>query len=227
MLESATAEVPDEVRRSLGDPFVTGKRSAKRWLRGHVSDPYVKEANARGYRSRAAFKLRQLDDAEHLLRRGDTVVDLGAAPGGWSQVAAERVGKGGRVLAIDRLEMAPLDGVRFVHGDFTDPALRRALLAELPAAGARLVMSDMAPNLTGVRDTDQAAAAELAREALGFAAGCLAKDGAVVVKIFQGTSMQELLAEARSLFRKVKIVKPAASRARSAESYLLGRGGIF
>jgi len=205
---------------------VSGKRGAKGWLRGHLSDTWVREANARGYRSRAAFKLAQIDDAEHLLQSGAAVVDLGAAPGGWSQVAAERVGRAGLVLAVDLLDMEALPGVDVMRGDFMDPNIRAGLLARLPARGARLVMSDMAPNLSGVRDADQARAAELGLLVLGFASEVLATDGAVLLKVFQGGSMQDVVDEARRRFRRVKIKKPQASRSRSSETYLLGRDGI-
>ncbi len=208
---------------------MSGKRGARRWLRGHLSDPYVREANARGYRSRAAFKLLQLDDAERLLRPGAAVVDLGAAPGGWAQVAAERTAPGGTVLAVDLLEMAALPGVEFLRGDFTDPRVREALVARLPAGGAHLVMSDMAPNLSGMKDADQARAAELAGAALEFAGQVLAPQGAILLKLFHGRPMEDLVRQARERFRSVKVKKPQASRARSSEVYLLGRGadGIF
>ncbi len=208
---------------------MSGKRGTRRWLGRHLADTWVREAGARGYRSRAAFKLAQIDDAERLLRPGATVVDLGAAPGGWSQVAAERVGATGRVLAVDVLEMAPLPGVAILQGDFTDPAVRDALAGQLPDGGAHLVMSDMAPNLTGVKDTDQARAAELALAAMDFAVRALEPRGAILLKVFHGRSMQDLVREARGRFRSVKVRKPEASRARSAEVYLLGKGvsGIF
>jgi len=210
---------------SLGDRAVSGKRGARGWLKGHLADPYVKQANAQGYRSRAAFKLAQLDAAQRLLRPGDCVVDLGAAPGGWSQVAAQRVAPAGRVVAVDLLEMDPIDGVEFVQGDFTHDAVRADLRARLPDRGVDLVMSDMSPNLSGVKDNDQARGAELVLAALDFAGTVLTPRGAVLVKIFHGGSMQELVAHARRRFRAVKLSKPPASRARSAEVYLLGQGG--
>jgi len=142
-------------------------------------------------------------------------------------VAAERVGPGGQVLAVDLLEMEPVSGVDVSLGDFTEPDVRDGLLAKLPAQRARLVMSDMAPNLTGVRDADQARAAELGLRVLEFASEALAVDGAVLLKVFQGGSMQDVVNEARRRFRRVKVKKPQASRARSAETYLLGRDGIF
>jgi 23S rRNA (uridine2552-2'-O)-methyltransferase len=208
---------------------VSGKRGARRWLKGHLADTYVKQANALGYRSRAAFKLVQLDAAQRLLRPGTRVVDLGAAPGGWSQVAAQRVAPGGQVLAVDLIDMAPLNGVEFVCGDFTDPAVRAALRERLPVDGVDLVLSDMAPNLSGVKENDQARAAELVVAALDFASEVLTRDGAVLVKLFHGAEMPDLLAQARQRFGSVKLSKPPASRARSAEVDLLGRGrnGVF
>ena len=208
---------------------MSGKGRSRRWLREHLADPYVREANAKGYRSRAAFKLAQLDDAEKLFRRGDTVLDLGSAPGGWSQVAAQRVGAGGQIVAIDLLDMAPLPGVHFVQGDFTDPQLRSAIMNKLGSPCARVVLSDMAPNLSGMKDTDQARASELAMQVLAFAHEVLQPQGRIVVKIFHGAAMAEIVREAQRLFRKVKVKKPHASRSRSAEAYLLGcaADGVF
>lgn len=205
---------------------MSGKRSARAWLRRHVSDTYVKEANARGLRSRAALKLEQIDDAERLLRGGLAVLDLGAAPGGWSQVAAERVGRKGCVVAVDLLAMAPIPGVRVVEGDFRDPAVREELVSLLPGGRADLVISDVAPNLTGVKVADQAAAAELVREGLELASDLMGDDGAVLFKIFHGASMEEVMRAARSRFRSIKTRKPPASRSRSTETYLVGRGII-
>ena len=203
---------------------MSGKRGARRWLKGHLADPYVKLANTQGFRSRAAFKLIQIDDAQRLLRPGAAVLDLGAAPGGWSQVAARRVAPGGRVVAVDLLEMESIDNVQFVHGDFASLAVRDELGALLPAGGVDLVMSDLAPNLSGTRDRDQARAAELVLHALDFAAAVLTARGAVLIKVFHGEAMDELLAQARQRFRAVKLCKPAASRSRSTEAYLIGRG---
>lgn len=208
---------------------MSGKRKRREWHRRHVGDAYVKQATQSGYRSRAAYKLRQLDDAERLLAAGALVVDLGAAPGGWSQVARERVGSRGRVIAVDRLEMAPIDGVEVVLGDFRDDAVRERLEATIGAAGADLVISDMAPNLTGVRIADQAAAEALVLDAFAFAEQVLKPGGRVVVKVFQGSAFDTLLGNARQRFDRVRVKKPAASRAESSELYLLGtgRGGIL
>lgn len=196
--------------------------NTRRWLQRHVADPYVRQAQAQGYRSRASFKLLEIDQRDRLLRAGAVVVDLGAAPGGWSQVAAERVGPQGRVVAVDLLEMAPLAGVEFIRGDFDDPAVLAQLLALVPG-GADLVMSDMAPNITGVRDVDQPAALYLAELALDFAARVLKPHGALLVKCFEGAGSQELRALFGRRFGQVLVRKPDASRDRSREHYLIGR----
>lgn len=181
------------------------------------------QAQTQGYRSRASFKLLEIDRRDRLLQPGATVVDLGAAPGGWSQVAVERVGARGRVLAIDLLDMAPLSGVEFMQGDFNDPAVLAWLLERLPQ-GADLVMSDMAPNLTGVRSIDQPAAAHLAELALDLAARVLKSNGALLVKCFEGAGSEDLRRLFAERFGRVLIRKPAASRDRSREHYLIGRG---
>jgi 23S rRNA (uridine2552-2'-O)-methyltransferase len=189
----------------------------------------VKQAVAAGYRSRAAYKLIELDQREKLLRPGQFVLDLGCAPGGWSQVAAARVRPGGDVLAVDLLEMADLEGVRFLHGDFLDPGVRARIVNELPVSGADLVISDMAPNLSGVKITDQAACEALVVDVLDLAAEVLKPGANVLVKVFQGAALEPVLAYARAHFERVRIRKPSASRAHSAESYLLAaaRGGIL
>jgi 23S rRNA (uridine2552-2'-O)-methyltransferase len=202
---------------------LSGKRGARRWLRGHLKDAYVREANARGYRSRAAFKLMQLDDAHRLLRARSRVLDLGAAPGGWTQVAVERTGQGGLVLAVDLLEMEPVSGADALIGDFQDASLRERLRERLAGDGVDLVMSDMSPNLSGVRDVDQARAAALSSAVLGFAREVLRPQGALLLKVFQGVETNATLGEFRRSFREVRVVKPKASRSRSAETYLLAR----
>jgi 23S rRNA (uridine2552-2'-O)-methyltransferase len=188
-----------------------------------ASDPYVRQAQTQGYRSRASFKLLEIDRRDRLLQAGATVVDLGAAPGGWSQVAAEQVGPRGRVLAVDLLDMAPMAGVEFIQGDFNDPAVLARLLEQLPQ-GADLVMSDMAPNLTGVRAIDQPAALHLAELALDLAVRVLKPDGALLVKCFEGAGSQDLRTLFAQRFERVLVRKPAASRDRSREHYLIGRG---
>ena len=191
-------------------------KSSKQWLRRHVTDPYVRKARAQGYRSRAAFKLLEVDSQEKLLRPGMTVVDLGAAPGGWSQVAAARVKPGGRVIAIDLLPVAPISGVTVLHGDF-----REALLPE--GAKADVVLSDVSPNLSGIGNVDQARALELTGAATDFCRKALKPDGVFLVKAFQGRAFEELLAGLKNSFSKVKVVKPAASRGESSETYVLAR----
>jgi 23S rRNA (uridine2552-2'-O)-methyltransferase len=200
-----------------------GKRN-KGWIKEHRRDPFVRSAKRAGYRSRAAYKLIQLDERERIFRPGQVVVDLGAAPGGWSQVAAERVGQAGRVLALDLLAMDPLPGVAFIQGDFLDPALAVALRRELGGAQADIVMSDMAPNISGVRDVDQARVLELTLAALEFAEGVIKPTGTFLVKAFQGGRMDELVSPVKQSFGSVVTRKPGASRDKSAEVYLLARG---
>jgi len=199
--------------------------SSKRWLQRHVSDPFVKRAQEEGYRSRAAYKLLEIDARDRLLRPGATVIDLGAAPGGWSQVAAAKVGQGGnrgRVIAIDLLEMPAPPGVQFIQGSFLDPTVQAAARA---AAGGKvdLVLSDMMPNVTGIASADQARAAELVHEAIAFCGEVLKPDGAFLVKVFQGAEFAGILAELRRGFTSVQTRKPAASRSESRETYLLAK----
>jgi len=197
-------------------------RSSKQWLQRHVFDPFVKRAREEGFRSRAAFKLIEIDARDHLLRPGATVIDLGAAPGGWSQVAAAKVGAKGRVVALDLLEMPAPPGVQFIQGSFLEPAVRAAALA---AAGGKvdLVLSDMMPNVSGIASADQARAAELVHEAIAFCGEVLKPGGAFLVKVFQGAEFAGVLAELRRCFASVQTRKPAASRGESRETYLLAR----
>jgi 23S rRNA (uridine2552-2'-O)-methyltransferase len=195
-------------------------KSNRQWLRRHVSDPYVRKAKAEGYRSRAAFKLTQIDARENLLRPGMTVVDLGAAPGGWSQVAAEKVKPRGRVIAIDLLPIAPISGVTVLKGDFRGDHL----VSALQGAKADVVLSDISPNLSGIRDVDQARALELTAAAIDFCSKQLKPDGVFLVKAFHGQAFEELLERLRRAFMRVKAVKPPASRGESAEMYVLARG---
>jgi 23S rRNA (uridine2552-2'-O)-methyltransferase len=199
-------------------------KSSGRWLEEHFSDPYVRRAKDAGLRSRAAFKLEELDAADNLVFPGAVIVDLGAAPGGWSQYAARRLAGKGRVFALDLLPMDPIPGVEFLQGDFREPAVLDRLLGELGGRGADLVLSDMAPNISGVDVVDQARAVELEDLALDFARQVLGPEGALVMKVFQGAGFQELLAEARRSFQAVRMRKPRASRARSSETYLVARG---
>jgi 23S rRNA (uridine2552-2'-O)-methyltransferase len=203
---------------------VKRSHSSRQWLRRHVNDPYVQRSKREGYRSRSAYKLSEIDERDRILARGMTVVDLGAAPGGWSQVAATRVGAEGRVIAIDLLAMEPVEGVAFVQGDFTARAGLAALDAALAGRGVDVVLSDMAPNLSGIAISDQARAMALAEAARDFALLHLKRDGVLLVKIFQGAGYDDYLKSLRAAFRKVAVRKPAASRDESAEQYLLARG---
>jgi 23S rRNA (uridine2552-2'-O)-methyltransferase len=193
-------------------------------MREHVTDPYVKRANAEGYRSRAAYKLQQIDARDKLLKAGMTVVDLGAAPGGWSQVAAEGVGPTGRVIALDILEMRQVPGVTVICGDFSDAATLRALEQALDGSTVDLVLSDMAPNISGIASVDQARAIGLAELAADFASKHLKPHGNFLVKTFHGAGYEDLVQSLRRSFLKVYTRKPDASRSRSSEVYLLGKG---
>lgn len=199
-------------------------KTSKAWMHEHVTDPYVQRAKAGGWRSRAAFKLMEIDDKDRLLRPGMLVVDLGAAPGGWSQVAAERVGATGRVLAIDLLEMAPIPGVEVIQGDFGDDAILADLEARMGGRPADLVISDMAPNISGIASTDQARSVLLAELALDFAVRHLKPGGDLLVKLFQGEGFDGFRAAMGEAFERVVVRKPKSSRDRSSEVYLLGKG---
>ncbi len=194
------------------------------WLDRHVHDPYVKRAQQEGYRSRAAYKLLGLDEKDHLLRPGMTVVDLGAAPGGWCQVAVKKVGARGRVIGIDLLEMVPLPGVEFIRADFADAEGWGLVESSLQGRKADLVLSDLAPNFSGVATVDQARHFGLAELALEFAARCLKPDGAFVVKVFQGSGFEDYLRRVKAYFRLVAVRKPDASRNESRENFLVARG---
>jgi len=197
--------------------------SSKRWLREHVDDAYVQRARREGYRSRAAYKLMAIDDADRLLRPGSVVVDLGASPGGWSQVAVERLQGRGRVIAVDLLPLLPLGGVTFLQGDFREENVLRRLETELAGDKVALVLSDMSPNLSGISICDQTRSLHLAELALAFANSWLQPEGAFLVKLFQGYGYDDYLLAMRQVFRTVAARKPGASRDRSAERYLLGR----
>ena len=199
-------------------------KTSKAWMHEHVTDRYVRQARQEGYRSRAAYKLRELARQDRLIRPGMIVVDLGAVPGGWSQVAAELAGPQGRVLAVDILEMQPLPGVEFIRGDFREDATLHALEAKLGTARVDLVLSDMAPNISGIGMVDQARSAHLAELALEFSLKWLKPEGNLLVKAFQGEAFGGLREQLRRHFRQVLTRKPQASRSRSAEMYLLARG---
>lgn len=198
-------------------------KSSQQWLREHFSDEFVKRAQKEGYRSRAAYKLAEIDERDRLLRPGITVVDLGAAPGGWTQYVIERVGPRGRVIALDILPMDALPGVEVIQGDFTDASMLPRLQAALAGQAVDLVISDMAPNISGVGVSDQARAIYLAELALDFAAGHLRPGGQLLIKTFQGEGFPALYKAMQAAFRKVVTRKPQASRARSRETYLLGK----
>jgi len=203
---------------------VAKSKSSGRWLKEHFDDQYVKRSKESGYRSRASFKLLEIDRKDRLLNPGATVVDLGAAPGGWSQVAAECVGDRGRVVASDILPMDPLAGVEFIQGDFTEEAVLEKILAALGGERADLVISDMAPNMSGNASIDQPAAMYLVELALELAREVLKPGGRFLVKVFQGEGFDAYLRDVRESFDSVSTRKPDASRARSREVYLLGKG---
>jgi len=198
-------------------------KTNKAWIHEHVTDPYVQRAKAEGWRSRAAFKLIEIDDKEHLLKPGMTVVDLGAAPGSWSQYAVRRIQPGGSLLALDILEMQGLDGVSFVQGDFREQAVLEQFEAALDGRTVDLVLSDMAPNMSGIQMTDQARVMDLAELTLAFATDHLKPGGDMLVKVFQGAGYMELREAMRQVFEIILVRKPSASRGRSAETFLLGR----
>ena len=199
-------------------------KSSKAWLEEHHSDEYVKKAQREGWRSRAVFKLEEIDRAEHLLRPGMTIVDLGAAPGGWSQYASRVLKDQGRIYALDILPMDALPGVEFLLGDFREDEILAALLGAVGDRGVDLVMSDMAPNMAGVDVIDQPRSMYLVELALDFVLKVLRPGGTFLAKMFQGAGFQEFVRDIRPHFDQVKLKKPLASRARSAEVYLLASG---
>ncbi len=201
---------------------MTRSKRTSPWLRRQRQDPYVAQARQRGYRSRAVFKLEQLDRRHRLLGPGMCVVDLGAAPGGWSQYAAGRVGPSGRVVACDLLAMEPIAGVAFIQGDLHDEAVLQALTETLAGRRADLVICDMAPNMSGVRSIDQPRALALAELALELSETLLRADGGFLVKLFQGEGFEDYVRACRGRFTKVTLEKPKASRERNREVYLLG-----
>jgi 23S rRNA (uridine2552-2'-O)-methyltransferase len=209
--------------------MATRSKSSQRWLKEHFSDPYVKRAQADGMRSRAAYKLEELLERDRLLRPGMVVVDLGAAPGGWSQVLRQslRDRRGlddGRVLALDILEMPPIAGVEFIHGDFREPEALSRLEALLGGVAVDLVLSDMAPNMSGVDAVDQARAMHLSELARDFAQDHLKTGGDFLIKLFQGEGFDAYVADLRKRYTKLAVRKPAASRRRSNEVYALATG---
>ena len=203
--------------------MVKRSKSSARWLAEHASDEFVKRAQREGWRSRAVFKLAEIQQAERLLRPGMRCVDLGAAPGGWSQYAARIVGGASRIVATDILPMDAIAGVDFVQGDFRDDGVIEQVLRAIGASKVDLVLSDMAPNMSGIDAVDQPRSMHLAELALEFADRVLAPGGDVLVKLFQGAGFDELIRDARRRFGRVAMKKPKASRTRSPEIYLLAR----
>jgi len=204
--------------------FVTARsKSSGRWLQEHFNDPFVQRAKAEGWRSRAVFKLEEIDRREKLLQPGNVCLDLGAAPGAWSQYVRRQIGKKGTVIATDILPMDPLPGVEFVPGDFRDEAVFARILELAPERGVDVLLSDMAPNLSGMDAIDHPRSIYLAELALDMAERVLKPQGSALIKVFQGAGFQELVKTARGKFAKVKLCKPQASRARSPELYLLAR----
>jgi len=203
---------------------VARSKSSARWLKEHFDDPYVKRAQAEGWRSRAVFKLEELLERDRLLKPGMVVVDLGAAPGGWSQMIRERLGDAVRIVALDILPMQGISGVEFIEGDFRDEAVVQRLEATLGGVKPDLVLSDMAPNMSGVNEVDQARAMDLVELAQEFARVHLKPGGAFLTKLFQGRGFDEYLKNLRKAYERVSMRKPKASRARSPEVYALALG---
>ncbi|MDU0113151.1 MAG: 23S rRNA (uridine2552-2'-O)-methyltransferase [Psychrosphaera sp.] len=198
--------------------------SSKKWLQEHVNDKYVKEANKRGLRSRAYFKIEELQKRDKLMKPGDTVVDLGAAPGGWCQYVVNELGDNGTVVACDILPMDSMAGVDFLQGDFREESVLNALLSRIGGKNVDLVMSDMSPNLSGNGTVDQATSMYLVELALDMCHQVLKQNGKFVVKVFQGEGFDQFMADVKSAFKVVKIRKPESSRARSREVYLVATG---
>lgn len=199
-------------------------KTSKAWMMEHVTDPYVQRAKHEGYRSRASYKLLEIIERDHLLKPGMRVVDLGATPGGWSQVVAQKLAGQGKVIALDLLEMVPLAGVTFIQGDFREDAVLAELVKALDGRPVDLVISDMAPNISGVGLVDQARAMHLAELALEFALQHLKPGGSFLVKVFQGDGFDEYIRAMRGNFSQVATRKPKASRGRTNETFLLGIG---
>lgn len=199
-------------------------RTSKAWMREHVNDTYVQRAKAEGWRSRAAFKLMEIDEKDRLVKNSEIVVDLGATPGGWSQYVSQKQQGNGRIIALDLLELHPLHNVEFIQGDFQEQSVLDQLEQTLAGARVGLVLSDMAPNMSGIPLSDQARAMSLAELAMDFAVHWLKPDGAFLVKVFQGYGYDDYLLAMRKAFLSVAVRKPKSSRDRSSELYLLGKG---
>jgi len=225
--KSPSARKPAQIRGRQQKQAPRNKKlskSSRAWVARQLNDPYVAEAQRLGYRSRAAFKIIQLDEKCGLFRPGGIVVDLGAAPGGWSQIAAKKLGRAGRVVAMDILPMDALPGVEFIQGDFSDAEVQEKLLDMIGGKKVNVVMSDIAPNTSGHADTDHIRIMGYAEETLNFAMGVLAPGGAYVCKVFQGGASGDLLVPLKKHFEKVRHVKPPASRKDSAEMYVVATG---
>ena len=199
-------------------------KSSHRWLREHFNDEYVKRAQREGYRSRAVYKLKELDEKKKLLRPGMAVIDLGAAPGGWTQYVVEKLESRGTIIALDILPMDPLPGVDVIHGDFYDDAVLAKLMQHVPEEGVDLLLSDMSPNMSGNISVDIPRAMGLVEVAFDLASNVLKPGGCLLMKVFHGTGFDELLKLARTAFEEVMVRKPSASRPRSRETYLLAKG---
>ena len=197
------------------------KGSSRRWMHEHLNDEYVKKAQKEGYRCRAVYKLLEIIEKKHIINKGDTVLDLGAAPGGWSQVAVKITGKSGQVIASDILPIEEINGVNFIQGDFTEQSVYDELMNLIKGSSIDIVLSDMAPNMSGQLSVDQPKSMYLADLAIDFALKILSRNGHFIVKVFQGDGFDEYVKKSRSSFRKVSIIKPKASRPRSKEVYLL------
>lgn len=198
-------------------------KSSKRWLKEHFDDPWVKKAQDENYRSRAIYKLKEIDDKERLIQAGMTIVDLGAAPGGWTQYLSQKLDGKGRIIALDILPMDALPDVQFLQGDFLEEAVLDALVQLIPDGGIDLLLSDMAPNMSGNVAIDMPRAMYLAELAFDFAEQMLKPGGTLFIKLFHGAGFEDIVKKARSMFKKVSIKKPAASRSRSRETYLLAK----
>lgn len=201
-------------------------KTSKQWMREHINDPFVQQAQKDGYRSRAAYKLIEINEKDHLIKPGMVIVDLGATPGGWCQVAGAIMGETGKVIALDLLPLEPLRGVEFIQGDFRDEAVLKKLEESLQGKPVGLVISDMAPNFSGVSAVDQDRSIYLAELAMEFAFDHLTRDGSFLVKVFQGTGFEAYMKLMRTRFTRVVARKPKASRDRSSEVYLLGTGKL-
>ena len=199
-------------------------KTSQNWLREHFNDPFVKMAQKDGYRSRASYKLLEIQEKDRILRPGNVVIDLGAAPGGWSQVTSRVLGDKGRLIASDILEMDSIEDVTFIQGDFTEESVLAQILAAVDNQPVDLVISDMAPNMSGVRMADQARAMYLCELALDLAGQVLRPGGDFLIKIFQGEGFDQYHKQVRQMFEKVQMRKPLSSRDRSREQYLLARG---